>query len=165
MRFHVQVTTAVEVVFADALHTDMGRGRTVEHGVWRIGTRLFERFVDKRLEPLSFGEAVESFRFGFEIADLARWGAVFSETAAYTSWRPRSKQIVSVGQLEWDVVKDLAAAEQLVHMKRALTSAIARLDDMKRKPRAFDRAAFAGTMATILAELEPEVVDASAPIP
>ncbi|MES2324678.1 MAG: hypothetical protein V4633_20665, partial [Pseudomonadota bacterium] len=75
-------------------------------------------------------------------ASLEGWGDFFSSMAQYTSYRPKLKLLLSVGQLNWPDVKDLSAEEQFEKFSEALLMAIARVDNMKRKPKNFDMAKF-----------------------
>jgi len=158
MRFRVQVTSAAEVLFAGR-HDE--RRRSLQNGAWRIDIVEYARYVDEHLAPQSFGEGIETFRFGFEIGDLVAWGDWFQATRDYTSYRPKSKELVSVGQLEWRDVKDLSPADQLNRLNSALTDAIARVGEMKRKPRAFDRDAFSREVSAILADVPIDRVRAN----
>ncbi|HEY6095166.1 MAG TPA: hypothetical protein VIU93_09480 [Gallionellaceae bacterium] len=109
---------------------------------------------------MSFGTSIEEFVFGFEIAELKEWGRRFTDTRDYISYRPKSKTLISVGQLEWKEVKDLSAAEQLSRLGAALLSSIERIATAKRKPKDFDHAAFARAIRNFLPSCEPFMVQA-----
>ncbi|MYM23928.1 hypothetical protein GTP46_14845 [Duganella sp. FT135W] len=71
--------------------------------------------------------------------------------SSYTSYRPKTKSLISVGQLNWPDVKDLSAGEQFEQFSKILLGAIARIGEMKRKPKNFDYAAFHATVERMLA--------------
>jgi hypothetical protein len=152
MRFLVEVTAGGEVVFAGNRRTGpVYYGAQPETGRWRLSIPKFQDFVSAKLLPFSFGESVEEFRMGLEIAELSEWGDWFKKTATYVSYRPKSKVLVSVGQLDWRAVKDLSAEDQLTQLKAALMMAIARIEDLKRKPKHFDQGAFSAELNSVLA--------------
>lgn len=62
--------------------------------------------------------------------------------AYYTSYRSKMKMLLSVGQLNCPDVKVVSAEEQFEKFSEALLIAIARVNDMKRKPKNFDIARF-----------------------
>lgn len=163
MRFRTLVTSGGEVVFAGQRHFGPTYyGAPTETGLWRISMPSFEGYMAAEFEPLFFGRSIEEFDFGFEIAELNEWGRWFKATSDYVSYRPKSKLLISVGQLEWKVVKDLPANEQLERLCGALMTAIERIDQMKPKPKDFDRLAFAQTMREVLNKCKLDMVLADA---
>ena len=162
MKFRIQVTSGVEVKFADwpkdhAVDDDASS----DTGLWRVDIRKFEAFVAAKLDPLTFGSSIDEFRFGFEIAELEAWGAVFTTMANYMSYRPKSRSFISVGQLEWLQVKDLSAQEQLSRLSDALIAAVERIGTAKRKPKDFDHAALAQALRDILQSCDASVLAGS----
>jgi hypothetical protein len=158
MHFHVALTTGIEVVFADGSNR-VQHWRDPGKGAWRIDVYAFERYMDRRLAPLSFGDRIDDFYFGLEIADFARWTNAFTDATGYSSYRPRSRSLVSVGYLDWPLVKDLSPDEQLNQLKQALAGAVARVDQMKRKPRQFDIPGFSQAIAQALGTLKPDSLE------
>lgn len=163
MKFSIQVTSGEEVVFAG--HSQ--RDRTVYYGgpppatgLWRVSLPKFEEFLATELASQSFGSSIEEFRFGFEIAELDEWGNCFSSMANYMSYRPKGKEFISVGQLEWRAVKDLTASEQLARLGDVLILAVERIATAKKKPRDFDHAALAQALRRTLGRCEPSLVSA-----
>jgi len=134
-----------EVIFAGTSAT----GRTVyygappETGLWKLSMPRVGHYISDRLKDRSFGTSVTEFIFGFEIAELEGWGPVFRKNRDYMSYRPRSKSFVSVGQLEWNDVKELSAAAQWQAFGNVLVAAVERITGAKRKPKDFDYAALA----------------------
>jgi hypothetical protein len=152
MRFVIYVTLGVEVVSKAFPQAD----RSVYHqaesqtGIWHIDMGKFARFLVDEFAGLSFGSSIEEFAFGFEIASLAEWDEFFMATRDYVSYRPKRKQLLSVGQVEWNDVKELSPEEQLPFLTAALMRAIERLPTARRKPKDFDSVAFADATRTAL---------------
>jgi hypothetical protein len=102
------------------------------------------------LDGKSFGGSIESFAFCFEIADFENWGDFFRASAEYTSYRPKSKEIWSVGQLRWTAVQYLPPADRLGALRGAVQEAILRIGAKRRKPKDFAYAAFAAEVDAFL---------------
>ena len=164
MKFRIQVTAGSEVIFA--WHSQKDRpvyyGAPPETGLWRVSIPKFEDFVAGELLSQSFGDSIDEFRFGFEIAELKEWGAWFTSMTDYMSYRPKYKTFISVGQLEWKEVKNLSTSEQLAMLGDALVSSIERIATAKRKPKDFDYTALAQAVRDILSSCEPTLVEANA---
>lgn len=123
-------------------------------GRWKISMRALDAYLSEHLKERSFGTSIECFVFCFEIAEFEQWGDFFRASAEYTSYRPKAKEIWSVGQLHWTAVKNLNAGEQLIALRGAVQSAIHRIGSKARKPRDFDHAAFATSVETLLGQAE-----------
>lgn len=162
MKFRVRTTTGGEVIFAG--QSMKGRpvyyGAPPETGLWRIDISKFEDFLSGELEQLSFGDSIEEFVFGLEIAELREWGRWFKETSDYTSYRPKSKQFISVGQIEWKEVKDLSIEEQLKLLGSTVATSIGRIGTLKRKPKAFDHVGFGDAVRDALSRCTSSMVAA-----
>ncbi len=152
MKFRVLITSGGEVVFAERSRASrpVYYGAPPETGLWRISTPKFEELLAGELEPLTFGSSVEEFDFGFEIAELEEWGRWFKSNRDYVSYRPKSRTLIAVGQLEWKRVKDLKVDEQFTLLSEALLSAVERVASARRKPKDFDSAAFANVIRRAL---------------
>ncbi|NKF23353.1 hypothetical protein [Solimonas marina] len=164
MKFSIQVTSGGEVVFSG--HSQKNRpvyyGAPPETGLWRVSIPKFEDFVAGKLLAMSFGDSIDEFLFGFEIGELEEWGMWFTSMSNYMSYRPKNKTFISVGQLDWKVVKHLSTSEQLKMLGDTLISSIERIATAKRKPKDFDHMALAQTVRGILHSCEPSLVEASA---
>ena len=162
MKFRVATRSGGEVIFADRSKNDppVYYGAPPETGLWRISIPKFEDFISTELKDVSFGCSIDEFVFGFEIAELEEWGRWFKETGEYTSYRPKSKQFISVGQIEWKDVKNISTEEQLTQLCAALIVAIERIGTIKRKPKNFDYKSFAVAMRTILSRCTASFVAA-----
>lgn len=141
MKFILKLTTGGEVIFDGPPRQDEPvyyGGPPPETGRWHVDLNEFEDFCAEHLAKVGFGESIDTFFFGLEIAELQGWGNCFTATKEYVSYRPKMKALVSVGQIEWSEVKHLALREQLDVLWEALLSSIERVATMKRRPRDFD---------------------------
>jgi hypothetical protein len=162
MKFRVATTSGGEVIFAGDSQNErpVYYGAPSETGLWQVSIPKFEAFVSAELKDVSFGCSIEEFVFGFEIAELEEWGRWFKNTREYTSYRPKSKQFISVGQIEWKDVKNLSIEKQLIQLGVALLAAIERIGAVKRKPKDFDYIRFAVAMRDILSQCRSTIVAA-----
>jgi len=161
MKFHIEVTSGGEVIFARHSRKDypVYYDAPLESGLWRVSIPRFEDFIARELSAQSFGSSVEEFRFGFEIGELEEWGDWFTSTRDYMSYRPKHRTIISVSQLEWNQVKNLSASEQLTMLGDALVSCIERIAIAKRKPKDFDYLALAQFVRGILPSCDLSAVE------
>ena len=152
MQLKMKITCGGEVKWAGV--PDNGPvyygGPPPESGLWKLSTVKIEDYFESVLKFLSFGESIDIFVLGFEIAELEGWGDYFTSMSSYTSYRPKTKSLISAGQLNWPDVKDLSAAEQFKRFSEVLLSAIGRIGDMKRKPKDFDYVTFQATVERML---------------
>jgi hypothetical protein len=163
MKFRTKITSAKEVLFVGA---ERGNSRPADDwlaaGRWKISMPALDNYLNKNLEGRSFGDSIDSFVFCFEIADFEQWGAFFQSSAEYTSYRPKRKEIWSVGQLRWTDVKNLPPRDQLRALRAAVQTAIRRIGGKKRKPKDFAHMAFASVVEALL-EAAPEEALAAIP--
>lgn len=154
MELKMKITCGSEVKWAGASQngTTYYGGPPPESGIWKLSTAKIEDYFEVPLRDFSYGDSIETFVLGFEIGDLEGWGDFFTSMSRYTSYRPKRKLVVSVGQLNWPDVKDLSAEEQFQKFSEVLLRAISRVGDMKRKPKNFDSVAFSGEVARLLAQ-------------
>ncbi len=162
MKFRIVVTAGGEVTFAGQSQAaqPVYYGASVETGLWRISIPRFEDHLASALASHAFGDSIEEFIFGLEIGELSEWGRWFKATRDYISYRPKSKTLVSVGQVEWKQVKDLPPNAQLSHLSDALISSIERIAFLKRKPKDFDHTTFAESVRQYLAKCTSATVTA-----
>lgn len=121
-------------------------------------------YLTEGLEAESFGKSIARFVFCFEIANFETWGAFFQASAEYTSYRPKSKEIWSVGQVRWEDVKDLAASGQLQAIRAAVQTAINRIGTKKRKPKDFAHIAFASTVDALFEKAPLDILTAKSAV-
>ena len=125
-------------------------GPPPETGEWKLDINQLEAYLCKALQDRSYGESIDTFLLGFEIAELDGWGPIFTKQRDRVSHLPKIRTLLSVGQLNWPDVKDLSEAEQFERFSAMLLQAIARAGAMKRKPRHFDAAAFVADVTLLL---------------
>lgn len=162
MRFRVKMTAGFQVRRPTV--GLVANGRIVEASRppvgWLIDMTRFEKFVDRGLRGQSFGQSIETFFLGFEIADIDAWGDVFSKTTKYVSYRPQMKGVVSVAQRDYRDVKGLGPGQQFERLTEAVGRAILRVGTMKRKPRDFDYERMATRVGRLFQTCSLEEVDA-----
>ena len=143
MQFFIRATFGGEVITPRGpADTRTYYGAPPATGLWQLSHTKLEDFIAPALAPLSFGQSVRSFLFGFELADVVGWGKWFTETENYISFRRTQNLLISVGQVDWLQVKDLSAQMQYENLMGALDAALERVLQMKRKPKDFESQRF-----------------------
>lgn len=152
MQLRIRTTSGTEVQWAGHIRSDpvYYGAPTPQTGQWKLSMPKIEHYLCKELRAFSFGQSLDTFVLGFEIATLEEWGKFFTSTAQYTSYRPKSRLLLSAGQLNWSDVKDISAEEQFSKFSETLLDAIERVNTMKRKPKSFDLESFSSTIAQLL---------------
>jgi hypothetical protein len=164
MQLKIQITTGGEVKWRgmpDTGPTFYG-GPPPDSGEWKLDVKQLEAHFCKALTNKSYGESINTFILGLQIAELEGWGDYFTSKSRYMSHRPKLKALISVGQLNWPDVKDLSEAEQYQHFGATLLAAIGRIGEMQRKPRQFDHAALRDDVALLLAAYPIDSADHTA---
>jgi len=162
VQLKIKVTCGGEVKWAGVSESGpvYNGGPAPETGIWKLSIAKIEDYFDFALKSLSFGDSVETFVLGFEIGDLEDWGDVFISMSRYTSYRPKMKLLIAVGQLNWSAVKDLPANEQFRRLAEILLEAIGRVAEMKRRPKRFNSVAFSAEVARLLAQCPVDEMEA-----
>jgi hypothetical protein len=159
MNFLTKVTSGNEVLFVGS---ERGNSQLPDAWLaserWKISMPALDAYLNDRLKGQSFGGSVDLFVFGFEIADFEKWADFFKSTKDYVSYRPKSRSIVSVGQIRWTDVKDLPPAAQFRELRILLQTAINRIGTKKRRPRDFAYADFAVTVEALLKQAPEDVL-------
>lgn len=152
MQLRIKTTSGAEVKWAGVVRSDpvYYGGPPPETGLWKLSIPQIEDYFCAELHGFSFGPSLDTFVLGFEIATLGEWGKFFTSTAQYTSYRPKMRSLLSVGQLNWPDVKDISAEEQFSRFSETLLDAIERINTMKRKPRRFDLERFSRRVEQLL---------------
>lgn len=152
MRFSIAVKKGGEVRFAgeDPAKRTVYYGAPPETGMWYISLVKLEDYVYSKIKNSTFGQSVEDFIFGFDLAELEEWGNFFTSKKDHVGYHPKDKQIVAVGQLDWAQVKELTPTEQYRALASTLTSSISRISSLKRKPKDFDLSGFSEAIQTAL---------------
>jgi hypothetical protein len=160
MKFKTVVSSSKEVLFVGH---EPGNARRPEEwvretGRWRINIAAFDQIVDASLDGHSFGKSIEYFIFGFDIGELDAYGEWFRATANYTSYRPKKKELLSVGQIHWSNIKDRSPEEQLEALRRTVNSAILRIGKKQRRPKDFDYVGFASAVDAVVVAISWESI-------
>jgi hypothetical protein len=157
MKFRTVICSAREVLFVGS---EGGNAKSADEwlatGRWKISMTAMDRYLSQRLKDRSFGDSIDGFVLCFEIADFELWESFFTASADYVSYRPKRKEIWSVGQIRWSDVKDLAVTEQLRALRRAIQGSIKRIGAKKRRPKNFNYLAFSLEVETLLKEAAEE---------
>ena len=124
-------------------------------GLWRLSIPDIQDYLARELAPATFGESIDEFRFGCEIAELEGWGKWFTATRGLVKYSPKSRSLLSVGQIEWTAVKERPAEAQFDYFVRALTDAIEQIPRATRKPRSFDAMALSESVQQLLTQHGP----------
>ena len=156
MRFHTFLKTGVEVLHLGAQHSQSDSW-PAEHwkehkGRWRLYTPAIDDFLNEELADKSFGSSIEVFVLLLEVADFIGWGVgnAFTGPEGFTRYKPKTKEIWSVGRIDWLDVQGLPAAKQLEAYGNALQFAATTVAHAKRKPREFDARAFSRAVSNKL---------------
>jgi hypothetical protein len=153
MQFKIKITSGGEVnwVGIPSSEPTYYGGPPPESGSWKLDMVALGDFIDRELTDTTFGQTIDVFVLGFEIGDLEGWGNFFTAMSNYTSYRPKMKLVVSVGQLNWPDVKDLDEQRQFECFAEVLLLAVSRVSELKRKPKDFDVIGFSNKIRSILA--------------
>lgn len=121
-------------------------------GRWRLYTPGIDAFLNNELSARTFGSSVDSFLLILEIADFESWGigVAFAGPEGYVSYKPKTRQLWSVGQLNWLEIQHLTAKQQLTAFRNAAAAAIERTSKAARKPKDFNAHAFSEAVSTAL---------------
>jgi hypothetical protein len=156
MHFRTFLKTGVEVLHLGGQHWQ-SNSWPVEHwkqnsGRWRLFTPAIDDFLNEELAGMSFGTSIDRFVLLLEVADFEAWGVgvAFTGPDGFTRYKHKTKEVWSVGRMDWTEVQNLPASQQLRAFAGALQFAIANVSQAKRKPRDFDAKAFAEAVASKL---------------
>lgn len=143
MHFRTFLKTGVEVLHLGEQHSN-GNAWPLEHwkanpGRWRLFTPGIDAYLNRTLAGHSFWTSVEEFVLLLEIADFVAWGdcVAFGGPNGYVTYKPKRRELRSVGQLDWIDVQMLTPTQQLQAYRAAALSAIQRASQASRKPKDF----------------------------
>jgi hypothetical protein len=156
MHFRTFLKTGIEVLQLGGQHWE-SNSWPIEHwkqhsGRWRLFTPAIDDFLNEALTNLSFGTSIDKFVLLLEVADFEAWGVgiAFIGPEGFTRYKPKTKELWSVGRIDWTEIENLRARQQFQAFGHALQFAIENTSRAKRKPRDFNAAAFAETVAAKL---------------
>lgn len=152
MKFRLVLSSSWTVKFAGRM--DSGWVFDTSKGACWLRIGRIEELLRAAISPLHFGDAIETYVLGFEIADTLE-GFTFAETRDYVSYRPKSKSLISVAQVDWPEIRSLSPLAQLDLFNQSLLGSIDRAAGARRKPRDFDFAAFRLAISQVLQSLDP----------
>jgi len=114
-----------------------------DEGGWQVDLVQLEKYLNTVLTNRSFGKSVETFYYGFELFDFGGQFADFlGKMKGHSSYRPKMKAVVINDQIDFRVVKHESQITQLKIVIQSILASIARVGQMKRKPKDFDFEAF-----------------------
>ena len=168
MHFRTFLKTGVEVLHLGTQHSN-GNAWPLEHwkanpGRWRLFTPGIDAYLNRALAGHSFGTSIEQFVLLLEIADFAAWGGgvAFSGPNGYVTYKPKTRELRSVGQIDWLDVQMLTPTQQLQAYRTAALSAIQRASQASRKPKDFAFMEFSQAVDGVLKEAKVSQVSRSA---
>lgn len=168
MHFRTFLKTGVEVLHL-GMQQSSGNAWPPEYwkanpGRWRLFTPGIDAYMNQRLTERSFGTSVENFVLLLEIADFESWGVgvAFAGPCGYSSYKPKARELRSVGQLNWLDVQMLTPTKQLHAYRIAALSAIQQASEAARKPKHFAFSEFADAVNEALQEVKLTQVSRSA---
>lgn len=156
MHFRTFLKTGVEV-----LHLGGQRWQNnawpIEHwkanpGRWRLYTPAIDDFLNQEIGGASFGSSIDTFVLLLEVADFEAWGpgAAFTGPEGFTRYKHKTKEVWSVGRIDWTEIQHLPASQQLKAFAQALQFSIEKVGQAKRKPKDFNTKEFAKAIGSRL---------------
>jgi len=141
MHFRTFLKTGVEVLLLGGQHWE-STAWPIEHwkthpGRWRLFTPAIDDFLNEDLARRSFGASINKFVLLLEVADFKAWGegVAFTGPEGLTRYKHKTKELWSVGRIDWTEVQDLAARLQLQAFEHAFTFSLEKVAQTKRKPK------------------------------
>jgi len=156
MQFRTFLKTGIEVLHVGGQYWQSNAWPTEhwrEHkGRWRLFTPAIDDYLNDELANKSFGTSIDTFVLLLEVADFKAWdiGVAFTGPEGFTRYKHKTKEVWSVGQIDWLAVQNLPATKQFDAFANALQFSIAKVAQAKRKPRDFNTESFAQSVASSL---------------
>lgn len=156
MHFRTFLKTGVEVLHLGGQHWE-SNAWPIDHwkanpGRWRLFTPAIDAFLNDDLTLRNFGTSIEQFVLILEVADFKAWGegVAFAGPDGFTRYKHKTREVWSVGRIDWTEVQNLPARLQLFAFGQALQAAIANVALAKRKPKDFAVQALGSAVAARL---------------
>lgn len=156
MRLFTFLKTGIEVLHLGLQHS-AGNAWPIEYwrankGRWRLYTPAIDGHLNNELASSTFGEGVEDFVLVLEVADLANWGGppAFHPLGGHVSYKPKSKALWSVAQIDWLQIQHKTLSEQYRAYCTAMETAVNYAITYRRCPKSFQGEKFAVEVATAL---------------
>jgi hypothetical protein len=148
MQFRTFLKTGVEVLHLGGQDWESNawpKEHWREHkGRWRLFTPAIDEFLNEDLAQRAFGVSVDTFVLLLEVADFKAWGKgiAFTGPEGFTRYKHKTNELWSVGRIDWTVIQDMTVRQQLQAFELALTFAVDKASQAKRRPKDFDLEAF-----------------------
>ena len=142
-RFHFLRTETAEVD-KDKIHFDLNE---------------IQDFINNEIAGRTFGKSVTTIDFGFELYDFDGGFATFlKKTENYKRYGTKYKNYVVVKHFDYSEIKNLDEQQQYQLLKAKILEGINDYDDLKRKPKDFDKGEFYNTIENILTNYEKKAI-------
>jgi hypothetical protein len=104
-------------------------------------------FINNHIAGKTFGKSVTDFDFGFELYDYnGSLVAFLKETENYKRYDTKYKNYLVVKHFDYSQIKNLDEQQQYQLLKSKILEGINDYDDLKRKPKDFDKEGFYNIM-------------------
>jgi len=114
-------------------------------------------FINNEIAGRTFGKSVSTIDFGFELYDFNGGFATFlKQTDNYKRYGTKYKNYLVVKHFDYSEIKNLDKQQQYLLLKAKILEGINDYDDLKRKPKDFNKEAFYNTMENILNTYEKQ---------
>lgn len=108
-------------------------------------------FINNHIAGRTFGKSVKAIDFGFELYDYNGGFADFmKQTDNYKRYGTKYKNYLVVKHFDYSQIKNLDGQQQYQLLKSKILEGINEYDNLKRKPKDFDKKEFYETMENIL---------------
>ncbi|MGH8492476.1 MAG: hypothetical protein ACRERR_05150 [Moraxellaceae bacterium] len=156
MKFRTFLKTGIEVLHLGG-HRWESNSWSAKHwkensGRWRLFTPAIDDFLGKDLSEKSFGGSIDGFVLLLEVADFDAWGSgiAFTGPEGFSRYKHKSRELWSVGRIDWKEVQHLPTSQQLKAYAQALHFAITTASQAKQKPKDFSFQEFSDFIANRL---------------
>jgi len=114
-------------------------------------------FINNEIAGRTFGKSVTTIDFGFELYDFNGGFATFlKKTENYKRYGTKYKNYLVVKHFDYSVIKNLDQQQQYQLLKAKILEGINDYDDLKRKPKDFNKEVFYNIIENILTNYEKQ---------
>ncbi len=116
-----------------------------------------QNFINNEIAGRTFGKSVTTIDFGFELYDFNGGFATFlKKTENYKRYGTKYKNYLVVKHFDYSVIKNLDQQQQYQLLKAKILEGINDYDDLKRKPKDFNKEVFYNIIENILTNYEKQ---------
>jgi hypothetical protein len=116
-------------------------------------------FINNHIAGKTFGKSVRTIDFGFELYDYnGGFAAFLKQTENYKRYGTKHKNYLVVKHFDYSQIKNLDGKQQYQLLKSKILEGINDYDDLKRKPKDFDKKGFYDTMESILTDYREKMI-------